>query len=113
MQYFIISVIIDHLMLISNNTYFYELDLNFIQTKKLGEKPIYNSFWIGIYLIFKGVYYLFILSTSLFNFNIFPNTFLILLILEIIKNLYNNKHINIIINIFTIIFLLFKIKNPL
>lgn len=59
MTYLILFLIAYHIMIVSNNSYFHEFNLDFKTKRKSllnGESIVYDSAWKGLYLLFKGFY---------------------------------------------------------
>ena len=97
-------------MLITNNTYFFNFNNDFKLKSKNNTIVIYDSLWIGLYLIFRGLYYFSLLFLTIFTIRTAPNIITILFGVEIVKSYINNKHFILIVNIVTFLYLIYTLK---
>jgi hypothetical protein len=78
-------------MLVTNNSYFYEFNTNYRNQLKKGILPVYDNYWIAIYLLFRGIYFFSVLIGSILFIRDFPNIFNYLFLFEILKSFTYNK----------------------
>jgi len=98
------------MMLISNNSYFYEINLDFkLRYKK--EDVIHHSTLIGIYQLFRGLYFFILMFLVALNYKTLPNVYLYLFIGEIIRNSVKNKYLFFSINLIMLLYLLALLVN--
>jgi hypothetical protein len=109
-MFFLIIVFTYHLMLITNNSYFYEFNNHYRQQLKKGILPVYDNYWTAIYLLFRGIYFFVILIGALFTIGIAPTTFTFLFGFEFLKSYTYSKWWHLINNIGVCTYILIKIK---
>jgi len=95
-----------YMMLITNNSYFHNFHTDFRNGIKKGVIIIYNSTWLGLYQVFRGLYYFSLLFLSILYFKTQPNIFGILFLSEFIKGNFLYKPISLIVNCSILIYLL-------
>jgi hypothetical protein len=99
-----------HLMLITNNSYFYEFNNNYRQQLKQGHLPVYDNYWISIYLLSRGIYFFTVLIGTLLTLMTIPNVFTILFAFEFLKSYSYNKWWHLINNIGVCTYIILNIK---
>lgn len=96
---FLFIVLAYHLMLITNNSYFYEFNNAYRQQLKQGVLPVYDNYWTAIYLLFRGIYFFTVLIGAFLTVMTIPNIFTILFGFEFLKSYTHNKWWHLIVNI--------------
>jgi hypothetical protein len=97
------------LMLITNNSYFFEFNFEFHRKFLNKEKIVYDSVWLGVYQLFRGLYYFTILGLSVWNIKTFPNTCLILFAAEFFRPIIRHRLWFLIINLSAFSYLIYTI----
>lgn len=101
------------MMLVTNNDYFFEFNYDFSDKYKKGETIVYNSIWLGVYQLFRSLYFFTLIGLSAWNIRTFPNIFLILFLTEYFRHLVRHRYWFLTVNLTSLFYLLyyiFKIK---
>ena len=97
------------LMLLSNNLYFFQFNWKFSDHHKANQEmdySDYNIIWIGIYQLFRGIYYFTLIGLNIFYIKTIPNIFFYLFLVEFIRPLFRNHWWFFLVNLFGIISIL-------
>ena len=97
------------MMLITNNLYFFQFNWNFIDRHRSNEVVPYDYFWIGVYQLFRGLYYFTLLGLNIWYCSTIPNVFFFLFLSEFFRHLIRKSWWFFIVNLSTLIYLFYYI----